>query len=127
MLSFSQAGGSQAGDVPANANAGLTTPLVPQMTGMSGIQPPMMGVDPRMSMAFNPWMMNPGAMGMGMNFPGMGMNPAGGLDPRMSGLSAVNRPDSAGHGQSGSLGTPSPRQNSPAPPRSSNNSPLPPS
>lgn len=132
MLSFSQAGGSQAGDIPANPNPGMTTPLVPQMTGMSGVQPSMMGMDPRMSMAFNPWMMNPGGMGMnpaavgmGMNFPGMGMN-SGGLDPRMS-----NRQDSAGtglgQGRPSSMNTPSPRQGSPAPPRSSNNSPLPPS
>ena len=135
MVSFSQAGGSQMGDMSrAGPMAGG-----PQMGPPSPMQAGMMGMDPRMSMGMNPWM---GGMGMGMNpmagGMGMGMGSMGMMDPRMSmgQQNYLQRPDSLGQGLTPSFqgiprqgtphqGTPSPRQGSPAPPRSSNNSPRP--
>ena len=126
MLSLSQAGSQIGGDgggpapmSPMMTGGGLggasPAPLNPMMTGggMGSASPaplnPMMtgggmsmgGFDPRFSMMMP--MMNPMAMGMGMNNPGMmgapmgmgmPMNPSPGLDPRMSqfdpGLQAPN-------------------------------------
>lgn len=117
MLSFSQAG-SQAGDhsVAAGTSPGVGPSPLHQMP-----QGSMM--DPRMSM-MNPWMMGMGGMG--------GMPQMGVMDPRMSMTQAQSpypqHADSA-PGQQGRMpsfqGTPSPRQGSPAPPRSNNNSPRP--
>lgn len=131
MMSFSQAGGSQLGD--NMSRAGAPAGPSPQMGAPSPMQGGM-GMDPRMSMGMNPWM--GGGMGMGMNpmAGGMGMGPMGMMDPRMSmGQQNYNfqRPDAAGQGlmptfQGTPQGTPSPRQGSPAPQRSSNNSPRPP-
>jgi len=139
MMSFSQAGGSQFGEQsPQHTGTPPTIGGTPSPAGSpSPMQGGMMGMDPRMSMGMNPWMgMGMGQMG-GMS-PGMSpigqmgqmgpmnptaMNPMGMMDPRIS--VAQQSPYSGpvqGQGRVPSLGaSPSPRDGSPAPQRSSNN------
>ncbi|KIJ52593.1 hypothetical protein M422DRAFT_776209 [Sphaerobolus stellatus SS14] len=144
MMTFSQAGGSQLGDNSPQNNG---TPSHMGGGSPAGTPSPMMGMDPRMSMGMNPW------MGMGMGMGGMppmnpmAMNPMGMMDPRMSMVQQQmgqqqmgqqqmgqqspypqQRPDSSpqGQGRPSFQASPSPRGSSPAPQRSSNNSPRPP-
>lgn len=129
MMSFSQAGGSQMGDnSPQLAGTPQVPGVSPQSTGTpSPMHGGMMGMDPRMSMNMNPWM---GGMPMGMPM-GMGpmaMNSMAMMDPRMSMNQApyLQRPDSTpaqNQGRAPFQVSPSPRGGSPAPQRSSNNSP----
>lgn len=139
MMSFSQSGGSQMGDNTSRVGAtpmgtpgtnaspmqgGMGASASPMQTGMmvspaSAMPGGMM--DPRLSMmspmalmGMNPMVMNP--MMMGQTF-----------DPRMS-MGQPNfpqRPESRQGHLTAYQGTPSPRQGSPALPRSGNNSPRP--